>query len=345
LSLEKYLELRRLVDVLYDVQDVRMRTANRLRQMPKESSVVYVKPLLDIEKNLTDRIDIMLQDEPIYVEFLAHVRGIGPRIGGSIIAQTMIRFERVSKKDFEQAMFQVEPRKSMRAIRGVKTMLSLRAKENLEPTNRMRASEHMKPSSQVRATSSVKPTVNVRASGKMEPMKLLRFSKEQIELAQKTAKEDYLIPTIRGIASFDTISKYWAWWGYDVRQGHAPKRKRGDIVDWNPKMRTLGWKIEKQFVMQGEGYRTIYEQEKERLTTLRPTPQSCPHYEECKANLKKRQEPACKGHIEKMARRKAVKLFLSHLWLKWRRLEGLPVREPYVIEKLGHTTKIEPSLL
>ncbi|GAG99938.1 unnamed protein product, partial [marine sediment metagenome] len=36
MSLTRYLELRSLVDVLYDVQDVRMRTANRLRVMPKE---------------------------------------------------------------------------------------------------------------------------------------------------------------------------------------------------------------------------------------------------------------------------------------------------------------------
>lgn len=292
MSIQKYLELRRLVDVLYDVQDVRMRTANRLRQMPKDTVKIYVKPLLDVEKQLTNQIDAMLQDEPVYKEFLGHVRGVGPRISGSIIAQTMIRFERISKEEYEKAM------------------------------------------------NGLGPTSGVRANPCLRTISEVRFSEEQLNLAQKTEKGDYLVPTLRGIGAFDTVSKYWAWWGYDVRNGEAPKRKKGELVDWNPKMRMLGWKIEKQFVMQGEGYRTIYEKEKERLQTLRPTPQDCPNYEKCKAKLKKREQPACKGHIEKMARRKTVKLFLSHLWEKWRQIEGLPVRQPYIIEKLGHTTKI-----
>ena len=95
--------------------------------------------------------------------------------------------------------------------------------------------------------------------------------------------------------------------------------------------------------MQGEGYRQIYDKEKDRLTEQRLPIGKCSHYEECKAKLKIRKEPACKGHIDAMAKRKTVKLFLSHLWQRWRQLEDLPLRPPYVMEYMGHTGNISPE--
>jgi len=50
-----------------------------------------------------------------------------------------------------------------------------------------------------------------------------------------------------------------------------------------------------------------------------------------------------KAHVHAAALRKMIKVFLSHLWARWRELEGLPTRELYVIEKLGHTHKHEAS--
>ena len=43
-----------------------------------------------------------------------------------------------------------------------------------------------------------------------------------------------------------------------------------------------------------------------------------------------------------MALRKMGKQFELDLWLAWRRLEGLPMRKPYVIDKLGHTNYEAP---
>lgn len=42
------------------------------------------------------------------------------------------------------------------------------------------------------------------------------------------------------------------------------------------------------------------------------------------------------GHIHAMARRKMIKEFIKELYANWRRIEGLPVREPYEKAKLGH---------
>lgn len=42
-----------------------------------------------------------------------------------------------------------------------------------------------------------------------------------------------------------------------------------------------------------------------------------------------------KGHINNMAIRYAVKMFLRDLWVNWRQVEGLPVTEPYEQAYLG----------
>lgn len=307
-SIQRYLELRGLVDVLYDVQDVRMRTANRLRLMPKETANLRVAPLLKLETDLTKEIDVILQDEPVYQRFLGKVRGVGPRIAGSIIAQTMIRFVRVSADEYE----------SMSHVQN--------------DTQRDVASHR------------IAETHSGDASQKADDTHFgVAFSVEQLRLAQKTEKGDYLIPTLRGVASFDTVSKYWAWFGLHVVDGSAAKRRKGENVNWNPKMRTLAWKIGKQFVLQGQGYRQIYDQEKDRLNEERMPLGQCPQYEQCKSKLKNRATPACKGHIDAMARRKTVKLFLSHLWQTWRQLEGLPTRPPYAMEYKGHNGSITPE--
>jgi hypothetical protein len=51
------------------------------------------------------------------------------------------------------------------------------------------------------------------------------------------------------------------------------------------------------------------------------------------------------GHIQTRAERYAVKMFLSHYLEVGRRLAGLPVVAPFVIEHMGHSTKIEPPNL
>lgn len=43
-----------------------------------------------------------------------------------------------------------------------------------------------------------------------------------------------------------------------------------------------------------------------------------------------------KGHRDRAAKRYMVKMFLKDLYVAWRTIEGLPVREPYQVEYLGH---------
>jgi hypothetical protein len=50
------------------------------------------------------------------------------------------------------------------------------------------------------------------------------------------------------------------------------------------------------------------------------------------------------GRIKNAAIRYMVKMFLSDLWVTWRKLEGLPVTEPYAVGKLGLRPHHQPYL-
>lgn len=50
------------------------------------------------------------------------------------------------------------------------------------------------------------------------------------------------------------------------------------------------------------------------------------------------------GYIQRRARRKTMKLFLSHLWEVWRKLEGLPTAPPYNVEHCEDDHYIPPKV-
>ena len=145
------------------------------------------------------------------------------------------------------------------------------------------------------------------------------------------------------------VSSFWRYCGLHVKDGKAPKRRKGKKLDFNVKMRTLMWKVGDSFIKhRTPKYREIYDQakkkENEKLGYPLENPENCPYYNECIKSIinkasrtgKTPKKPPCKLHIDLRARRKMVKRFLADLWVEWRKLEGLPVSEPYPIAILGH---------
>jgi len=65
-------------------------------------------------------------------------------------------------------------------------------------------------------------------------------------------------------------------------------------------------------------------------------------YDEFKEDAKRKHPDWTKLHLHNHARRKVVKLFIASVWEVWRRMNNLPVTEPYPIAVLGHETKITP---
>src|SRR3990167_3228506 len=69
-----------------------------------------------------------------------------------------------------------------------------------------------------------------------------------------------LIAWIGDIEKFATISKLWMYSGLGVDgDGKAMRRKKGEKINWNPRMKNLCWKLGESFVKTGKGYRDLYE--------------------------------------------------------------------------------------
>jgi hypothetical protein len=133
-----------------------------------------------------------------------------------------------------------------------------------------------------------------------------------------------VIAWLSPISRFPNISKLWSYCGLAPQH----KRRRGEKLGYNPRVKTLMWKIATSFEKQNPAksfYRRIYEQKKQ--------------YYMQRADLKQAVEQGQKGaklHIRLLALRYTAKRFLADLWLQWRRLEGLPVTKPYAHAVLGH---------
>jgi len=134
-----------------------------------------------------------------------------------------------------------------------------------------------------------------------------------------------LIAWLQPISRFPNISKLWAYCGLSPTQ----KREKGKRLNYNPKLKTLMWKIATSFEKQNpekSQYRRLYDKQKDYYMNR----------EDLKAKIKAK-EKGIKGHIRNMTLRYVVKRFLADLWITWRKLEGLPITLPYIIGKGAHS--------
>jgi len=156
-----------------------------------------------------------------------------------------------------------------------------------------------------------------------------------------------LLAQIDDIGRFDTVSKLWRYCGYAVIDGHIDAPTKGQVLPYNRRLKSLLYLIGDEFIrMQTPIYAEIYYEEKAEQRRQHPEPYctkcACVATE-CRhpaAHRKARSWDFTDAHIHNRARRKMVKIFLQHLWVTWRQLEGLPISEPYVQAIMGHTNII-----
>jgi hypothetical protein len=145
------------------------------------------------------------------------------------------------------------------------------------------------------------------------------------------------------------------------------RRAAGQKLEYNAQLKTMLWRLGSSFLKAKNRYYNFYLDYKERLTKrlsqegfrIIPTPRGrycslcerevmkkmarfCPV---CHEPLSLKEEPEgvkYEGHIHLMAQRRMLQLFLDHLWVIWREALGLPLRQPYPIEYLGHSRIISP---
>jgi len=166
------------------------------------------------------------------------------------------------------------------------------------------------------------------------------------QLAKDIAKEVHLTPLwkeflvhVKGcgeqmaaviMTQFDihkapTVSNLWSF------AGLAPgkdRRVKGQKCTYNQFLRAkLCGVLGSGFLKAKSPYREYYDNMKNRLESEDwGTPSKNP-------TDKKRPKA---GHQHKAATRYMIKMFLKDLYVAWRTLEGLPVREPYQEQYLGH---------
>ena len=144
-----------------------------------------------------------------------------------------------------------------------------------------------------------------------------------------------LIKEFGDCSKYDTVSKLWAHSGNSVIDGVAPKRKKGEILSFSPRLRTLTWKLSDSLMKQNKGvYKDIYNKEKERqlgiiydIGVLK---------KKFGKPYKKEDTVISQGHAHNRALRKMRKIFLDHYWCASRELNGLPTEKNYVEGVLNH---------
>lgn len=145
-----------------------------------------------------------------------------------------------------------------------------------------------------------------------------------------------LVSWIGDIERFATISKLWAYCGLAVDpDGHARRRKAGEKSNWHSRLKTHCWKIGESFVKTKGGYRKLYDEFRKEYDEKWTTPEICGSVG-CK-NKKK----CLDGHRYAAAKRKTVKVFLAHYWMKARELKGLAPDHPFIIGRENHEHLID----
>ena len=172
------------------------------------------------------------------------------------------------------------------------------------------------------------------------------------------------------ITKAPTISSLWMFAGFAPKDGRAMKREKGKKLPYNSQLRSMVWRLANSLRIAKGNFYDYYIREKEKYTErftgqgckILPTPSGVWACLNCGASWAKKREitPCCAepeigkktrqeppgviwlGHLDAMALRKMAKLFLACLWLVWREAENLPTRDPYAIERQGHTSLISP---
>jgi hypothetical protein len=149
-----------------------------------------------------------------------------------------------------------------------------------------------------------------------------------------------------------------AVWKFAGQAPGADRKVKGQKLPYNARLKTLIWKTGESFVKvsgkEGATYGKLYAEFKTEEIKRNEAGQ---YREAAKRELAtkkfKAEDSVTKqrltegklsdGHLHSRAKRRAVKIFLSHYWVKGREARGLDVRAPYSIAVLGHDGEIKAA--
>ncbi len=184
-----------------------------------------------------------------------------------------------------------------------------------------------------------------------------------ITITKGGKEEEKQVVWVAGIERLTTPGKLHKYAG--LVEGQRPEA--GKKIGYNADLRTMLFRLGTSMLKQKGKYFDFYIRYKAGLMAryerqgvkVMPTPMErtcipcakpvrlksakfCP---DCGGKLTLKNEPEgvkWEGHVHMMCMRRMIKLFVDHLWQVWREAEKLPVRQPYAVEYLGHSTIITP---
>jgi hypothetical protein len=154
------------------------------------------------------------------------------------------------------------------------------------------------------------------------------------------------------VTKADSISSLWRFAGQDPT---ADRKVKGVKLPYNGRLKTLCWKIGESFVkvsgregaFYGHWYAKFKSDEVSRNENGLYTAQAARELankkiKDAATKAKLQSGKLTDGHLHARAKRRAVKLFLSHYWGEGRAARELPVRAPFAIAVLKHDGTIDP---
>ena len=138
------------------------------------------------------------------------------------------------------------------------------------------------------------------------------------------------------------VSKLWRFAGFACDEnGRAERMRRGERLHFNKTLKTMCWRLAKSLIRAKGEYYDYYKEQKQKIVD-KLTAEGIKIVPSDKLPKEKGKHVEKNGyfglgHVDMMAMRKMIKLFLSHLWAEWRKAEGLEVSLPYVHAIKGHS--------
>jgi len=130
-----------------------------------------------------------------------------------------------------------------------------------------------------------------------------------------------------------TVSSLWRFAGYGCNEsGEIDRLRKGEKACFNRKLKPLLHIIATNFLRcrSDSPFKKVYYDAKKK-------------YQAKIDSGEWEKKNGWKMHVHMASLRKVKKLFLATLWRRWREIEGLPVRSPYVEEYKGHTHIYTPE--
>lgn len=365
-ELDKKQFVKLMTVTLYDIQELRKAAGNRVddfgrkkgtahKEIAEELRVLIGNTLNRLETEMENRVSEAVKDMPIMI-WLRKIHGIGPRYSGSLAA-IVIEIERFRTISALWAYCGMHVIPVCMECKKIAYFGSERIRFCMRQAERRwriyTTSREYEGKKQQRLLFSVEVDAQIGLnSGTISEDLLRKFEGNRISLSDDVAvsagetdsrwlitdaDETYIVEKQadklnvyqKGIVEDEEVFKS-EWFektdsylcqheqGTTEVLNVAPQRKyfKNLLLDHNPFAKSTAWKIAGQFVRQGKFYRIQYEMQKAR-------------YEE------RDKGKISDGQLDLRARRAMVKLFLSHLWEMWRKSEGLPAGEPWLMAQRG----------